>query len=168
MANNKPSVPWADSDAKRVLEERLESGEIPLDSDLMAPRDVYYQDPSFSDYPYKQFRDRLRDLRKKVKSLEYLTNFDAAALSHDRKIHPKKQKNSKGEHRWEGSEAERLLKRDIDNKKHEDLAPRDLRKTQKAYQDYPLEVFRKHIHQEVARRKFIAYCKKKAEKKNNS
>jgi hypothetical protein len=28
--------------------------------------------------------------------------------------------------------------------------------TQKGYQDYPLKVFCKHIHQEVKRRKFIA------------
>jgi hypothetical protein len=31
-------------------------------------------------------------------------------------------------------------------------------------QDYPLEVFRKHIHQEVRRHKF-AYCKVQAKKK---
>jgi hypothetical protein len=31
--------------------------------------------------------------------------------------------------------------------------------TQKGYQDYPLTVFCKHIHQEVKRRKFIAQRK---------
>jgi hypothetical protein len=36
--------------------------------------------------------------------------------------------------------------------------------TQKGYQEYPLTVFRKHIHQEVKRRRFIAQRKAMAEK----
>jgi hypothetical protein len=36
--------------------------------------------------------------------------------------------------------------------------------TQKGYQDYPLTVFRKHIHQEVKCHKFIAQRKAMAEK----
>jgi hypothetical protein len=39
--------------------------------------------------------------------------------------------------------------------------------TQKEYQDYPLTVFHKHIHQEVKRCKFIAQCKGMAEKEKN-
>jgi hypothetical protein len=36
--------------------------------------------------------------------------------------------------------------------------------TQKEFQDYPLKVFCKHIHQEVKHRKFIAQRKDMAEK----
>jgi hypothetical protein len=55
----------------------------------------------------------------------------------------------------------------IDNQKHQTLKPQALHSTQKEYQDYPLTVFRKHIHQEVKRRKFIAQRKAMAEKKKN-
>jgi hypothetical protein len=45
--------------------------------------------------------------------------------------------------------------------------PQALHNTQKEYKDYPLTVFRKHIYQEVKRRKFVAQRKAMAEKKKN-
>jgi hypothetical protein len=45
------------------------------------------------------------------------------------------------------------------------MKPKALYDTRIEYQNYPLVVFRKHIHQEVKRRKFVAYCQDKAEKK---
>jgi hypothetical protein len=61
---------------------------------------------------------------------------------------------------------ERLLKRIIDNGKHETLMPQALHNTQKEYKDYPLTVFRKHIYQEVAQRKAMAENKKNKSKRN--
>jgi hypothetical protein len=62
MSNtHKPEVPWAEGDAKRILKKELKKGarrfRFPLNSDKMAPRDVYMQHPEFADYPYKQFCD---------------------------------------------------------------------------------------------------------------
>ena len=161
----KPKVPWAEGDAKRILKRELKKGAIPLNADDMAPRVVYMQHPEFADYPYEQFRDRLNDLRNKIKEKKARSTFDTHALERDRESHPKPAKNHRGEPRWEGSQAERLLKRDIDNRQHETLTPKALHNTQKEYKDYPLLVFRKHIYQEVKRRKFIAQRKAMAEKK---
>jgi hypothetical protein len=38
-----PKVHWADSDAKCILVECLEKGEIPLDNKELMPQDVYLQ-----------------------------------------------------------------------------------------------------------------------------
>jgi hypothetical protein len=47
------------------------------------------------------------------------------------------------------------------------MKPKALYDTQIEYQDYPLVVFQKHIHQEVKWHKFVAYCQDKAEKKKS-
>jgi hypothetical protein len=74
----------------------------------------------------------------------------------------------RGEPRWEGSQAKRLLTCDINNGKHETLMPQALYNTQKEYKDYPLTMFWKHIYQEVKQCcKFVAQCKAMAEKKKN-
>jgi hypothetical protein len=79
--------------------------------------------------------------------------------------HPKKTHNHRGEPRWEGGLAERLLKLDIADNKHLRLKPEVLRITKAAYQDYPLKVFRNHIDQEVRAQKFLTYHRAKKNKK---
>jgi hypothetical protein len=62
LKNNKQEVDWAHSDAKHILVECLKNGKIPLDSEEMAPSVVYLQRAEFAEFPYEQFRDRLRHL----------------------------------------------------------------------------------------------------------
>ena len=67
--------------------------------------------------------------------------------------------------RWEGSEAERLLRLDMDEGKHEAMAPRLLYAERREYREFPLHVFRGHIHQEKRTRKFLRqYCATRAKK----
>jgi hypothetical protein len=165
LKNNKQEVDWAHSDAKHILVECLKNGEIPLDSEEMAPSVVYLQRAEFAEFPYEQFRDRLRHLRKKITSCKNRTSFDVAALKHDRKTHPKKATNHRDEPRWEGSKAEQYLKHDVENGKQDTMKPEALYNSRIEYKDYPLVVFRKHIYQEEKRRKFEAYCEVQAEKK---
>jgi hypothetical protein len=104
-------------------------------------------------------------LRDSIGSSKYCTNFDIAALKCDHKIYPKKPANHRSEPRWEGLNAKQYLKHDVDRGKHEIMKLKALYNTQIEYQDYPLVVFQKHIHQEVKQHKFIAYCQDKAERR---
>jgi hypothetical protein len=70
----------------------------------------------------------------------------AAAISHDRSIYPKEDANETGTVRWEGSEAERLLRLDMDAGKHESMAPRLLYEERSEYKEFPLQTFRGHIY----------------------
>jgi hypothetical protein len=74
---------------------------------------------------------------------------EAALLAHHKQHFPALTHNHRGDPRWQGSEAERLLKVDVSEKKNKEMHPQVLRGTRNEYQDYSLEVFRKHIHQEV-------------------
>jgi hypothetical protein len=46
------------------------------------------------------------------------------------------------------------------------MAPKDLQKTRKEYQEFSLEVFRKHIHQEVRLKKYVAQYRDLGDVKN--
>jgi hypothetical protein len=156
---------WRESRAKMLLENDLKSGKIPLSSIEMGPKEVYIQRPEFSEFLYSNFQANLRSLRKTVQEKKNSSENDSAALLHDRNIHPKSGTNSNGEQRWEGSDAQILIKQDVDNKLHLVMKPKHLYNTRPEYKNnFSLSVFRKHILQEVNRRKFISYLEKKESK----
>ena len=99
----------------------------------------------------------LKALKVSVRSLSR----EMAALAHDRKIHPKRAHNDRGEPRWEGSEAERLLQQDVKDGKDKTMKPHDLWFSHEEYQKYPKDVFRGHIYQERRCQKFLHYVKNK-------
>jgi hypothetical protein len=159
-ANEVETQIWRNSTAQSILRGYLQSGEIPLDGS-MKPKEVWdvfcVPHPEFVGFVYKnKFANRLRYMRKQLVDKDGLADDDNAALVHDRLLFPAPTHNHRGEPRWPGSEAERFLKLDIDACKHEMMAPLQLHGTRaEYYENYPLAVFRKHIHQEVRLRKFI-------------
>jgi hypothetical protein len=49
---------WPKSDAKKLLLQDLWSGEIPLNSESMNPRDAFFQRPEFAEFGgYENFSD---------------------------------------------------------------------------------------------------------------
>jgi hypothetical protein len=64
---------------------------------------------------------------------------------------------------WEGSAAQRLLRKDIKRKHHLRMKPELLRLRRPEHQEFGLEQFRKHIYQETRTAKETPYwtCKKK-------
>jgi len=159
---------WQHCYARELLVRDLLSGAIPIDSESMKPSDAYLQRPEYveSDPEYRLFSSRLRALRKQLTERHDLAAADSAALAHDRQIHPKKTHNYRGEPRWEGSEAERLLREDMDEGKHETMKPMKLYQSRPEYKQhcFTVDVFRGHIHQEVRHRKFMNYLEYKQEK----
>ncbi len=155
----KDELKWRNSSAKRLLEKDLINGDIPINSaDGMEPEVVYLQRPEFADFELAHFKARLRDLRRLIKDKRDTSASDSAALARDRQIYPKAAYNHRGEPRWEASEAERLLRLDMDVGKHTTMTPFDLYCSRSEYSDnYPLTVFRKHIDQEERRRKMLSY-----------
>jgi hypothetical protein len=72
--------------------------------------------------------------------------------------------------RWDGSDAQRLLRHDIDKKRNEEYTPSQLRDKRPEYQAFPLKVFRDHIQQELRSRREKGYwlnrkARKEKEKK---
>lgn len=151
---------WEDLQTTMIPEACLViNGDIPLDGeDGMELEAVYLQRPEFADFEFAHFKERLRDLRRQIKDKDHSAASDSAALAHDRQICPKAAYNHRGEPRWEGSEAERLLRLDVDNDKHKTMQPKDLHGSRtEYYKNYAPTVLRKHIEQEERRRKMLSY-----------
>jgi hypothetical protein len=150
--------PWKGSSARLVLQQLLESGQIPASG--MTPKSIWETfcvvRPEFEGFHYKKFSARLRSMRAQVGSESRRSIVENAAFLHDQELFPVSTVTNRGKPRWEGSTAQRHLKCDVSEKKHERMTPQDLRKTREDYLEFELEVFRKHIHQEVRLRKFIA------------
>jgi hypothetical protein len=131
-------------DVKEILEPLLVSGEIP---DSMPPRQVYampqYKD-IFEKVKYENFASNFYNLRNKVRKWKTRSEFDEKAYDHDIALYP----TDTSKLRWPGSEAEALLKQDVDDGKQKTMKPSQLRETQEAYMEWPLDRFRGHIYQE--------------------
>lgn len=147
---------WAQSWASELLYKDTVNGNIPND---MPWQEAYQQRPEFVLSVRRRFSARLESLRQSIKKSRGRADIDAAALDHDRKIHPVPAKNYRGESRWEGSRAELLLKQDVtkakeNNKKIHPIALYEAEDCPE-YWAYPLTIFRLHIYQE---QRFQKYC----------
>jgi hypothetical protein len=153
---------WRNSDAKKLLLEWILEGRVAG----MKPKQVYALDDIFKPFKYDNFVGNLNRLRKKVGTRLVLVEFDQAAFDHDQLLYPTSATTQRGYPRWPGHEAKRLLKEDIDEGKHETMTPLALYKTRPAeYGQFPLDVFRDHLYQEVRGRKERGYWLNKKKKK---
>lgn len=146
--------PWRNSVAKRLLLQDLEDGTIPLDSAAMSAAEAYLRRKEYQLHDFGQFRDRLHDLRKQIHGKKTRSMQEMEALEHDMRIVSNRARNEHGTIRWEGTEAERLLRKDVEDGKDNTMPAQALWKSQDAYQIFTLDVFRGHIYQEHRRQTF--------------
>ena len=90
-------------------------------------------------------------LRLSSKSEQALADATSAAITNDL-IARGPPANARGYPSFQGSEAERLLQLDMDLGKHDRFKPKELYSQREEYQEWPLTVFRNHIHQEIRKR----------------
>jgi hypothetical protein len=133
--------------AKVLLKEDWCAGMIPL---TMGPSEVHIFRLEYEAVPHQNFSVNLNALRKKLDSQQKTAASDDAALAKDVELHPINM-NPVGRPypRWDGSDAQRLLKQDVALEKHKTMTPRALRMTSVEHQRFPKEVFAKHIHQVI-------------------
>ena len=62
--------------------------------------------------PFEQFEARLRDHRDQAKEKWLRSATEEMAMVHDRRLHPRKTHNDKGEKEFDMSEAKFLLRKD--------------------------------------------------------
>lgn len=124
----------------------------------MGPAAVYQMRPEYKRRQYNNFRQNLLALRKKISEEKKRGDFEASAIAHDKAIHPTAA-SVRGVPRWSGSEAERKLLLAMDNGLDKQMNPQQLHSTEPAFLEFPLDVFRNHIHQERRRRTEAAYWK---------
>jgi hypothetical protein len=144
-----PPTPWRNSRAKQLLKEDIVNGHV---SSSMQAKDVYQMHPKwYKRYKYNNFKTNLDALHKRITKDKDRADEDLVAFLHDMQIRPAPSTatHGSGYPSWQDSEAEKLLKSDIEDGIGTSLKPEQLWKSRKEYQLFPLIVFRKHIHQEL-------------------
>ena len=160
-----PTIDWANSAAKQVLIDDLDSEVLPVDKEQLSAKEawdqVYQHMVEFHGVPYKQFRDRLNALRKAHKKKKSYADWDAQAVAHDRMLHPRKAHNHLGQPVFSTTTALKSLADDVKAGKHKRMKPRELRETCPEYKIFSLSVFRQRIYQQRRRVKFEFYLEEK-------
>jgi hypothetical protein len=127
------AVPWQHSEAKKILTSDILDGTTTADMSarqVFATREELYA-------PYKKnFSTNLRNLRKSLKSLQDRADEDQEAVLHDLEAFPRSTVNARGHRRFDGSEAQRLLKHTFDNGEDEGLLPKEIWLTRLEYQGH--------------------------------
>lgn len=108
----------------------------------------------YNDMDNDQFTSRWAGMRDIVARGKARAAEDTLALKKDRLRHPRPKTNFRGEPEWNESDAKELLSIDMDNDLHKKKTPQELWLLRNQYQEFQLQTFRGHIHQEVHTRKW--------------
>lgn len=100
------------------------------------------------------FKSRWKSMQEIVKTGKARAQEDTAALKKDRLLHPRPKTNHRGEPEWNESDAKTLLELDVDNNLHLKWQPQELWASRLQYQEFFLDTFRGHLHQELHTRKW--------------
>ena len=159
--------PWDEfHPARKLLYEELANGNI-KDSDLPAAVwQKYRHTAAFMTWGMEfnaNFGTRLRSLKLIVSEGKKRAVTDAKHFEAYRQVHPRPATDRRGDPFWDGSQAQEMLNVDMNNNKHKTMTPRQLYDSKELYQQWSLEVFRGHIHQESDTRKYLYTLKKTAQ-----
>ena len=167
----KPWEPWEKSRCKQWLKKWFKDGSIPAEYSKPigpGPRAVYdaicanHADFGGAGMKYDDnFTRRLGAEKAQFLKKQRRADLDQKCFDNYRQHHPEKETNHRGEPRWEGSLAQAQLKKDVEEKYQVGKKPKELwednGENRESYRDYPLQVFRDHIYQEIRLRKWINF-----------
>lgn len=158
-------VKWGDSDARKYLHDILVKGED-MDGNKVSlqsgpgqyPKDILKLVQDLEEFQVSNFAQlgpfgtRLASLRKIVIDKKYFAVKDRIALQNSLAENPIPKLDHRGARPFVDF-ALPLLRKDMDKGLHLTMRPMLLHRKRPEYEEHELEVFRKHIHQEVYTRK---------------
>jgi hypothetical protein len=160
-----PRVKWKKSKARRLLYQDLTDGVVPLaDDPNMDVQNILSMREEYGEYDPDKFRSRLKSLRDAIRVSNTRADDDFAALETYRTLHKEKVSlfSPHGYIEFQGSEAQRLLLKDIADDLHVSMSKLDLYSSRPEYfNQFPLNVFRDRIYQEVRTAKYLHTCRVK-------
>ena len=159
----KKATDWTSSEGRKLLFADIRSGAIPASMDWQT---AYARRPEFvvgtkadptAEKAESLFEDRLKSARSILAAKDARADEELALLRADRLVHPVPTHNHRGEPHWEGSEAQKLLKKDVAEGKHEGMKPLDYYKSRPEYEawHFSAATIKGHVEQEVHTRKFL-------------
>lgn len=146
MAPKKPKKEkWEKSRSKALLRSGFLLHEYNAETN---PKYVYNSDPEHKKWKYSNWVKNFDTLMRAIDRDRTRMQNDVIAYGHDLALVKEERANNQNLP-WHLSDAFRLLKQDVKDGLHEAMKPAELYATRQEYSDFPLDVFRKHIYQEV-------------------
>ena len=163
-----PETKWQESKAYTLLYHDLVKARVPVhprddnNKIIMTWKEIYEMRPEYAQYDPDKFDGRLRGVRKIVKREQSRADNDQAAFDLYKANHPVSVNSHYGYVQWQGSEAQKLLKIDIDAGRHNSMKKKALWLSRPEYHnEFPLKVFRDKIDQEERTAKYLHTIKVK-------
>ena len=116
----------------------------------------------YKPYDQETFSSRLSKLREIYDDCMHRKSMDEEAFNIFLHNHKPSLFSHKGYPEWQGSNAQSLLRGDIEADKHNGMSKIDLWDSRAEYfEDFPLDVFRDKIKQEIRTAKYLHTCREK-------
>jgi len=124
-----------------------------MDDGTMTSEETFLQRPEHAECGFQHFPSRLKGLRKTIMDSIARAKEDQKAFDIFVQHNPKSTQSPLGCPEWEGSAAQRCLKKDTKKGNHLKIDPYDLWELRELHWPFPLKVFRDHTHQELRTQK---------------
>lgn len=170
MPKNKGWVNWRNHPAREILLFDFNRGGFlyeleEYDLPLLYQTYTQVHPDYFSEVVFEQFEARMEDYIKTQKGRRERSKLEEEWMVHDRQLHPRQSKNSRGELVLDLHPAKFLLREDIKNKLHKTMEPEVFRNTRQEYLDFGQDIFRQRIYQEIRYQKYCNHLEDKRKKK---
>jgi hypothetical protein len=141
--------PWQHSTAKKDLKRALLDPKSPIHG--MSMEQIRASDNHYKQYPnspkyYKDLKGCVALERERVQLDDMLVQMHLRDC-------PRPACTNRGYPHWNTHAAKKLLEVDVLNNLHKKKKPQELRKTQREYREFPIDVFAKRVSQEVEKQR---------------
>ena len=159
---DEPKPKWRKSKARKLLYLDIVEGRVPRTAKdengrLTAKlKDIYNSRPEFQQYHYSKFSSRLSTLRNTIASKDSRKDLDQEAFDNYVANHPISYFSHKGYIQWQGSDAQELALKHIQENRHNEGKWKDWHEEYpEFYQNFELSVFKDKIRQEIRTAKYL-------------
>ena len=158
-------IDWKNSEAKDIIPFDLIENVLPLEEEEMSAEDAWElicsHLPEFVGprVVFSQFKERLADHRKQVTKARRQSHIEHEAFLHDTDLCPLPTHHlgRRNQPIFDRHPAKRLLRQDIENKKHVGMFPSAFQQTRPECGQFDAKTFEGHICQEIRRVKCV-FC----------
>ncbi|KAL7538558.1 hypothetical protein ACHAXR_008627 [Thalassiosira sp. AJA248-18] len=147
---------WKDSEAKAFLTKLIRDEKSWIHK--MSPEEIYESQPSFQHYSFPKFKEYLKSLQKANADLKEMVRVSEQEIWTELNAFPREEMTDRGYPFWDTHPARALLEQDVGDGKADEMKPKKLRETREEYAEFPLRVFRDHVHQEKRRKRETPGC----------
>ena len=148
-------MPWAKSEAKKVLRELLEDETSWVHVNFNQANQaacieiIRNKDPLFQQYAKTNFYTNFRNLKAGIDAEKLAVQFDRMAFEKEQQRWPINETLANGEKRWQGSEAQKLLRTDFKHLSKKKWKPSQFYNSRLEYRSWSLDSFRNLYYEEM-------------------